>query len=82
MDLDELAQYEPTQQDLRCLQNQLFSSLVLKEFSLEDIKKGILMDKNVQLNCYDKRINFYCLFTRGSTHIFKTKPEKLVFLVI
>ena len=30
MDLDEVAHYEPPHQDLRCLQVQLFSSLVLK----------------------------------------------------
>ena len=31
VDLDEMAHYEPPHQDLRCLQIQLFSSLVLKE---------------------------------------------------
>ena len=31
VDLDEVAQYEPPHQDLRCLQIQLFLSLVLKE---------------------------------------------------
>ena len=31
MDLDEVAHNEPPHQDLRCLQIQLFSSLVLKE---------------------------------------------------
>ena len=31
MDLDEVAHYEPPHQDLRCLQSQLFSSLVVKE---------------------------------------------------
>ena len=31
VDLDEVAHYEPPHQDLRCLQIQLFSSLVLKE---------------------------------------------------
>ena len=30
MDPDEVAHYEPPHQNLRCLQNQLFSSLVLK----------------------------------------------------
>ena len=33
MDLDEVAHYEPPHQELRCLQIQLFSSLVLKEFT-------------------------------------------------
>ena len=33
MDLDEVAHNEPTHLDLRCLQIQLFSSLVLKELS-------------------------------------------------
>ena len=31
MDLDEVALYEPSNQDQRCLQIQLFLSLVLKE---------------------------------------------------
>ena len=31
VDLDEVAHYEPPHQDLRCLQIQLFSSLVVKE---------------------------------------------------
>ena len=31
MDLDEVAHYEPPHQNLRCLQLQLFSSLVGKE---------------------------------------------------
>ena len=31
VDLDEMAHYEPPHQGLRCLQIQLFSSLVLKE---------------------------------------------------
>ena len=31
---DEVAHYEPPHQDLRCLQIQLFSSLVLKELNL------------------------------------------------
>ena len=31
LDLDEVAHYEPPHQDLRCLQIQLFSSLVVKE---------------------------------------------------
>ena len=31
VDLDEVAQFEPPHQDLRCLQMQLFSSLVVKE---------------------------------------------------
>ena len=30
--LDEVAHYEPPHHDLRCLQIQLFSSLILKEF--------------------------------------------------
>ena len=30
MDLDEVAHHEPPSQDLRCLQIQLFSSLVVK----------------------------------------------------
>ena len=33
VDLDEVAHDEPPHQDLRCLQIQLFSSLVLKELS-------------------------------------------------
>ena len=33
--LDEVAHYEPSHQDLRCLQIQLFSSLVLKELILK-----------------------------------------------
>ena len=33
VDLGEMAHYEPPHQDLRCLQIQLFSSLVLKELS-------------------------------------------------
>ena len=36
LDLDEVAHYEPPHQDLRCLQIQLFSSLVLKELRLFD----------------------------------------------
>ena len=32
MDLDEVAENEPPLQDLRCLQIQLFASLVDKEF--------------------------------------------------
>ena len=42
MDLDEVAHYEPPYQDLRCLQIQLFASLVVKEFricSLRDMCK-------------------------------------------
>ena len=35
MDLDEVAHYEPPHQDLRCLQIQLFSSLVGKELRVE-----------------------------------------------
>ena len=35
MDLDEVAHYEPPHQDLRCLQIQLFSSLVVKELKQE-----------------------------------------------
>ena len=31
VDLDEVAHYEPPRQDLRCLQIQLFSSVVAKE---------------------------------------------------
>ena len=31
VDLDEVAHHEPPHQDLRCLQIQLFSSLVLRE---------------------------------------------------
>ena len=34
VDLDEVAHYEPPHQDLRCLQIQLFSSLVVKELKL------------------------------------------------
>ena len=34
MDLDEVAHYEPPHQDLRCLQIQLFLSLVVKELKL------------------------------------------------
>ena len=34
VDLDEVAPYEPPHQDLRCLQIQLFSSLVVKELTL------------------------------------------------
>ena len=33
MDLDEVAHDEPPHQDLRCLQIQLFSSLVVKELT-------------------------------------------------
>ena len=33
MDLDEVAHNEPPHQDLRCLQIQLFSSLVVKELN-------------------------------------------------
>ena len=36
MDLDEVAHYEPPHQDLRCLQIQLFSSLVVKELREQD----------------------------------------------
>ena len=32
--LDEVAHYEPPHQDLRCLQIQRYSSLILKEFNL------------------------------------------------
>ena len=34
VELDEVAHYEPPHQDLRCLQIQLFSSLILKELKL------------------------------------------------
>ena len=34
MDLDEVAQYEPPHQDLRCLLMHLFSSLVLAHWSM------------------------------------------------
>ena len=34
MDLDEVAHHEPPHQDLRCLQIQLFSSLVVQELKL------------------------------------------------
>ena len=34
VDLDEVAHYEPPHPDLRCLQIQLFSSLVVKELNL------------------------------------------------
>ena len=37
VDLDEMAHYEPPHQDLRCLQIQLFLSLVLKELSSESL---------------------------------------------
>ena len=41
MDLDEMAHYEPPHQDLRCLLNQQFSSLVLKELMGNDsVKKA------------------------------------------
>ena len=33
VDLDDVAHYEPPHQDLRCLQIQLFPSLVLKELN-------------------------------------------------
>ena len=33
--LDEVAPYEPPYQDLRCLQIQLFSSLVIKELTVD-----------------------------------------------
>ena len=33
VDLDEVGPYEPPLQDLRCLQIQLFSSLVLKDLT-------------------------------------------------
>ena len=33
VDLDEVAHDEPPHQDLHCLQNQLFSSLVVKELN-------------------------------------------------
>ena len=33
VDLDEVAHFEPPHQDLRCLQTQLFSSLVHKELN-------------------------------------------------
>ena len=34
VDLDEVAHYEPPHEDLRCLQIQLFSSVVLKELNI------------------------------------------------
>ena len=39
VDLDEMAHFEPPHQHLRCLQIQLFSSLVLKELSHLIVKK-------------------------------------------
>ena len=41
VDLDEVAHYEPPHQDLRCLQIQLLSSLVVKELT-----HGILVDSS------------------------------------
>ena len=42
VDLEEVAHYEPPHQDLRCLQIQLFTSLVLKElFKMNPTEKVI-----------------------------------------
>ena len=42
VDLDEVAHYEPPNQDLGCLQIQLFSSLVVKELMEKLIGEGTL----------------------------------------
>ena len=41
MDLDEVAHLEPPHQDLRCLQIQLFSSLVLKELKEQYVNHSL-----------------------------------------
>ena len=41
-DLDELAHYEPPHHDLCCLQIQVFSSLVLKEFIVMNLENTVL----------------------------------------
>ena len=61
VDLDEVAQFEPPHQNLRCLQIQLFSSLVLKElnrdwqenhiFFFSGCKTGFVPSKN-NSNCH------------------------------
>ena len=43
VDLDEVAHYEPPLQDLRCLQIQLFSALVVKE--LRRLKLSLVIIK-------------------------------------
>ena len=41
VDLDEVAHYEPPHQHLHCLQNQIFSSLVLKELTDNNPEKSV-----------------------------------------
>ena len=42
VDLDEVAHYEPLYQDLRCLQIQLFSSLVLKGLRIWSLAASVV----------------------------------------
>ena len=55
MDLDEVAHYEPSHQDLRCLQLQLFSSLVGKEL----INRLIQQDKDIYGTGSDIKLKAY-----------------------
>ena len=41
VDFDEVAHYEPPHQDLRCLQIQLFSSLVVKELNISGMAVAV-----------------------------------------
>ena len=52
VDLDEVVHYEPPQQDLRCLQIQLFSSQALKEVNFDRSHK-------MQSRLYDVFDNLY-----------------------
>ena len=42
VDLDAVAHYEPPHQHLRCLQSQVFSSLVLKELRVDPLLEVLL----------------------------------------
>ena len=57
VDLDEVAHYEPPHQDLRCLQIQLFSSLVFHELTLKARKQDTVNaefahNAHLDLHCF------------------------------
>ena len=64
MDLYEVAHYEPPHQDLRCLQTELFSSLVVKELSRSERSDGELF-----VSLSSKNTNMRFLLILGAPYI-------------
>ena len=71
-----MAHYEPPHQDLRCLQIQLFSSLVVKELKVAPhLEKGFIYRQNgvyihLKVNrytCKGSKSGFISFFYLGST---------------